>query len=812
MRHWGVCCVLVCLLVGAGCSGSSRKAGLLNADLSGKKKQDVAKVEPTTFARHLDEYMEMPEVIRKDLRAQAEARIDYYERFEREDFEYNDAKKRFWYYRGSFTDRSTRGIGVGNSIVCLKDATGLDPSYAEAWGVLGNLLMSSGDPVKGREYLNNALEAAIIRQNEGDAVDDEIMLKIYQDRAWVLRDLALWDEGLKAVHEGLTFKRGDQDLVLIKGLLLAGSGQYSEANSLAVRMPPYEFKKVDYWHYGYSNTTSDFASRWIRSQALLAIGDYEMARHVLGDLDHREDQLYVPHMARFWSDVGLVAELVGEERGARYYALAFISRPYEGFYPWQGGNLKPLVLNVPDPRMPVYTSYGGKFLVGGSILTYAAYQMNSMSATPFEKKRETAAARALFALDIAERRNIRPAVCRAMRGRIYYSMDRPMEARIELDAAYEAFTAVKKVDAGTSLLRGLLAMGDGHNEEAVFLLSEAVEADEKLAAGWRTLGVLYARSGQKVMAEAAMDKALYLEPQSVSGLFNRGLLRLQEKRFVESISDLEKAYAMDPENHEIQRILQMAASSYRANGGDPSSLRLQVQEYEVVSTSVGPPVDLVADPAALISQLNAEIVAFFSVPDSIAVTLSPDDEVLGVLATRYEETGDPDVRKALALAYLDRGMNIEAQALLAPGWGVDLLASEEIMLLYVDRLLGQKERGDALAAALISGEHFNDDAHLRSLMNDHLRLPWWEQPMGAGHHVEGYGAYKYGINDTFKIDKWMGLNFNELRASTNMALKYTEPMLNRWFADVRVSTEGKPQASAVNGGTPVGNKKSSMSR
>ena len=65
------------------------------------------------------------------------------------------------------------------------------------------------------------------------------MLAIYRERAWALRDLARWDEGLAAVEEGLEFKHGDHDLVLIKGLLLAGAGRYSEAVSLAVRMPPF---------------------------------------------------------------------------------------------------------------------------------------------------------------------------------------------------------------------------------------------------------------------------------------------------------------------------------------------------------------------------------------------------------------------------------------------------------------------------------------------------------------------------------------------------------------------------------------------
>jgi len=807
MRRWSLLSFLVCLLIVAGCS-NGRKVGLLNENLPETVKADVIPAAVLPFEIQLDEYMQLPEEVREDLRLQAIGKTDYFKRVKKEDYELNDSNKRFWYYAGSLIDLSTRCIGVSNSIVGLKVATGLDPSFAEGWGILGNLLMASGDLQKARQYLDNARRAAMVRSRSGDPVDEEIMLQIYQDRAWVLRDLALWDEGLQAVREGLTFKRGDQDLVLIKGLLLAGAGRYSEANSLAVRMPPYEFHKVDFWHYGYSNTTSDFASRWIKSQALMAVGDYEMARHVLGNLGHREDQLHVPHMVRFWTDVGLVAELNNEERGARYYALGFISRPYEGFYPWQGGNLRSLVLKVPDPRMPVYTSFGGKFMVGGSIMTYAALQMNNMSATPFKKQNETAAARALLALDVAERRNIRPAVCRAMRGRLYYSTNRPALARTELEAAHAVFREKEKVDGGTSLLLGLLEMGDGNNQEAMTLLTEAVKADDKLAAGWRTLGVLHVRSGDKALAEAEMDKALALEPNSISGLYNRGLLKLQDKRFVESVADLEKAWKLDPENHEIQRVLQMAATSYRANGGDPGELRLQVEEYTVIASGEGPPVDLIADPSALVAQLNAEIMAFFSVPDSIAATLSPDDEVLVTLAQRYAETGDPDVRRVLALAYLDRGMNFEAQALLAPGWGMDLLAGEEVMLLYVDRLLGQEERGNALAEVLISGETFTDNRHLMSLMNDSLRLPWWEHPVNGGHHNGNYSASVFGLADLAAISSMMGVNYSELRSASHPNMGYMDPLRQRWFYELDATTSGNTQNSAVNGGSPDSKRRS----
>ncbi len=802
MRHWGMFGLFVVLIMVVGCS-SSHKPGLLNSEVTKPEKTSVSAADETVFEDRLDEYMELSPEVRVDMRTRAELRLDTYQTLNFENKQYRDSRKRFWYYRNTLIDNSTRGVGVGNSLMELREATDMDPSFAEAWGIRGSLLLASGDLYSGKDCLDNARLAVLAREANDEPINEEIRLLIYRERAWVLRDLTLWDEGLAAVDEGLTFKRGDPELVLIKGLLLAGAGRYSEAHSLAVRMPPIKFRKVDYWHYGQGNTHSDYANRWIKSQALMAVGEFDAARQILGDLVSYEDRLHVPYMDRFWADVGLVSELVRDKRADRYYAQGFLARRYEGFYPWQGGNLMPMVLDVPNPAMPVYTSYGGRFLVGGSILTYAASQMNTMSLAVFEEKRKDAAGRALRALEVAERRNIRPAVCRAMRGRIHYSFNHQASARTELEAARLAFAQQGKVDAGTSLLLGMLDMGEGKDHEAMALMNEAVVADEKLAAGWRMLGVLQARAGNQEEAAIAMDMALRLEPYSVSALYNRGLLRLQQKRFVESVADLERAWKLDPENREVQRVLQMAVTSYRANGGNPDDLRLQVEEYKVAGTSDGPPMDLVADPAALVAQLNAEITAFFVVPDSIAATLSPEDESLKQLELEYQTTGDIGLRRNLALAYMDRKMFTHAQALLAPGWSSDLEPSEEVMLLYVDRLLGENERSEALAEALLSGETVTDNYLLLSLIQDPLRLPWWQHAF-SGHHPEGYSANTYGNADSIRFAYYMKVGYSRLRQANQG--DYALPVIDRWFLEV--DRFGNTQASAVDGGVGVSRSRS----
>ena len=99
----------------------------------------------------------------------------------------------------------------------------------------------------------------------------------------------------------------------------------------------------------------------------------------------------------------------------------------------------PMVLDLPDARMPCYTSFGNRYQVAGSLFSYIAVQMNRMALGIFEEQKLQAAGLALGALEIAELRNIRPDVCRALRGRIYYAADDFQAAHEELKAARESF-------------------------------------------------------------------------------------------------------------------------------------------------------------------------------------------------------------------------------------------------------------------------------------------------------------------------------------------------------------------------------------
>lgn len=772
----------------AGCSGT-RNPGLLDEDPPAAL-PSVAEA-PVDFEANLTTYLAQPEQARIERRSEAETLVKDWRKFEHEAYQYRDSGLRHWYYQDVYLDRDTWGVGLGNSIMALKEATALDPSFAEGWCALGRLCSSAGDLNKSREYLDHARTAVLARALTEEPVDEEIQLEIYRQRAWTLRDLALWDEGLAAVQEGLEFRRGDRDLVLIKGLLLAGAGRTQEAMSLAVRMPPYSYPQHDQFHYGQKDQTSDYANRWIKSQALLATGDYELARHVIGELNSYPYRRFLPHQERFWADVGLVAELTGDEQTGAYYALGLISSPYRGYFPWLGNNLEPLVMDFPDGRTPFFTSFGNRFHIGGSPLAYAASQMNQMTFGLHDRQRDLAAGRAIGALDIAERRHIRPDIVQAMRGRIYFAYDRLDLARRDLEAAHEAFTETGRVDSGTSLLLGMLNMNEGQYAQAVPLFRESLTENPDEPVGWRSLGVSLVHLGRKEEAAVAMDRALELEPNSVAGLYNRGLLHLQNRRFDLATADLDLAYRLDPENHEVQRLLQMAAANYRAEGGDPGELQVLTDQTDI-------------SPEQIMARLEADIESFFAVPDSLRDKLGTEDQVIISLENQYFQTQDNTARKILALAYMDRGMYEATQALLNPGWGVDLTPEEEIMLLYVDRSLGERERSRQLADLLLKGEKSDANPYLLMMLAEEDRKHWTETILAGNHFYEGYGARVQGNADARRYARAMRLGFTNLRMASQ------QQGVGDVFFDTpffRFSQDNGGVESAVSGGSPTSGSK-----
>ncbi|MBU8870887.1 MAG: tetratricopeptide repeat protein [Gemmatimonadales bacterium] len=704
------------LLIGLflGCSSGSMKKMEIAGDSKPVTQLGQAAVDIPDCVPGLSGFLALDLKQQAQWRKKADGKLGYFREFQEDRDRLMNWAGRILFQEGTHMERSRLGVGLNKSMPGLLEAVRLDPSHCEVWAMLGHLTSEVGRKHQAMKYLDTAKCVAMSLAGVGRPVDPELMLSIYRDRAWIYRDLAQWEEGLAEVREGLGFRKGDHDLVLIKGLLLAGDGQVEAAQALATRMKPFKYRDMRHEHLGIGMRTSIYANNWIRSQSYLAIGDIESACHVLGALENEPYKRELPHLSRFWNDVGLVKELAGDDKAGMYYSLGFLSREYGGFYPATPGSLMPVVLDVPDPNMPFLTSFGRQFFVGGSPLAYAASQMELMSLGSVQQQRDSAARRSLEALDIAQRRAIRPEICQAMRGRVHYQNEDFHLAEPQLLAARSIFQEQDVVDAGTSQLLGMIELREKHYEEAIPFFKEALSADPKSALGWRHLGVALCKTGLVGEAEKAMNHSLQLEPNSVAGLYNRGLFLCHVGRYGESLGDLEKAISMDPGNPQIQQLIQLA------------TLKIQHGETKPLEQSQPVPVDAPAreesgkgifdgNTDALLTRLMEDLEGFFSLPQGSVDLVREAEAEREALLVGYDEYQDPQVRRLLALTCMELGRLDEAREILAPHWGEDLDPDEAVMLLFADYKVGDPGRARMLGRSLHDGRIGTENPYLWAL-------------------------------------------------------------------------------------------------
>ena len=400
--------------------------------------------------------------------------------------------------------------------------------------------------------------------------------------------------------------------------------------------------------------------------------------------------------------------------------MGYVTRPYQNHFPVTPLNVDSVVLDVPDPRLPAYLGFGLRTYVGGSPFVYVGTQLNRMVMTGDRTESLEAGGRALRMLDVLQKRHVRPDVCRALRGRVFYAGGDLDTARVELAAARAAFAAAGRVDPGTSLLLGLIAVRDERWRDAETVLAEAVAVAERSALGWRSLGVALSKQGRLAEAERAMGRAVALEPGVVAGWYNRGLLRLQRRQFARAVADLDRALRLDPENREVQRLLQMAAAGHKAAGG------------ETVAVSSGPPPGHMADPDSLTALVTAQMEAVLAPPDSLRGGTPEADRRFRAFEAATLVDPAPDRRLALAQAYLDRNLLDSLQALLAPRWGEDLTDAEQLMLLWADRNLGEAARAEEATRRLLAAGPGEGNPWVLALAAETMRTS--TDPVKAGRN------------------------------------------------------------------------------
>jgi tetratricopeptide (TPR) repeat protein len=681
-------------------------------------------------------------------------------------------KSRYWDVEYHYHPRE-QGTGVTNCLHMLAEATRLDPTRVAAWLQQAELADGVGDWGEAARDLNRAMQAlACLPEDQRPARRLEIALA----QAWLCRERGLWAQGLDWVEEATSVHPGNQEALLVKGLLLAGAGRFAEACRAAMRLKPIEYPRIMWGMYGMSNNRSDYGSRWIRAMAYLALGDLELAYYALGPLNPHRQQ--IPFMNRYWNDVGRICELAGFEEESRvYYALAYLSTPHRYYFPSYGYSCRPVIFGEPKLKNPCWISYGRYYLTG-SMFTYSSQVAAEYLASTDRSRREELGIVALEFLGRCVRYAYYPDLSRALRGRVYYDMEEYALAEDDLMAANLAFEQQGRNDAITSLLLGTLRVGRDQYAAALPYLQRAVAADSTLGAGWRNLGVAWIQVGDAEAGRRALNRSLELQPRSTIARYNRGLLNFQEGLLQEACLDLTIAAMLKPEDESITGLLTRVRKALSMAGGTLVGVEgLELDELIALSQPVGAaaesgeggeesaaaggsaeagpgssgalPGELAAREGRSEPDIGTSVYQYrdFSEEPNLLAGLLPAeasldtvgyDRLIPDLVAAYEAEPSAGNRYRLSLAYVRSWRPEAALKILLPLWPDGLTAAEMSLVIEADRALGNTERALAAIQIVLEGTRLLPDPVYWSLVAFTL--------FESGYQREGFMALDVAID------------------------------------------------------------------
>ncbi len=343
--------------------------------------------------------------------------------------------------------RGPWGKGLPGAVDDLTEVTALDPSNAQAWLGLARYQRALGEngkatsclaaaaaaladstPAGARQAGSSASRGSDTAPWDGAWLPPEdvapvgeprppdadpaarLALEIARAQAWLCRDEGRWDEGLAAAARGQAISPRDTELQVVRGLLLAGAGRFTEACALARDLPPIEFRRYGWMYTGLSRERSDYASRWIEAMAWLQQGDTAQAFAALGVL--RPERPRIPFMHAYWNDVGLICELADRTTDAQaYHTLAAIAAPYRLYFP-SAAFMTRDAAGLTAAGLPVVVSMT-QGCIAGSLLGYGTQLALESAVEPDTARAADLARHAEAALSACARRGIRPEVAQA---------------------------------------------------------------------------------------------------------------------------------------------------------------------------------------------------------------------------------------------------------------------------------------------------------------------------------------------------------------------------------------------------------------
>lgn len=434
----------------------------------------------------------------------------------------------------------------------LHTAAGLAPDDAEAWLQLMEHARWFGDDQLVEARLG-ALQRALDVPSVGGRRD--VRGRAARIMAWVSYDRGLWLDGLAWADSADIASEGN---AVVRGLLLAGSGQFLYANDIARRLAHHDI--------------FDANARWVRIVAEWYRGNPELARGIAqlgrdpeaGVRPQEGPDAMVPgdlrprpgFAAECWRDLGMLEESLQNWNEARANYLrsfaAVAGADSRGVTRADGRNLSGSRQNL-----PVWLAFD-RYFVTGSLSSYTALAYARFTATQQPETREFWASAAIDAAGTCIRRNLDLPWALRVRGLIQVAAGRPAEGRRDLEEALRLLGQRRREDYATAATLGHLYLKDNRHQDALPLLRTAVRLRPESATAWADLGLALILDGDLDGARPALDRALDIDPELAVGWYNRGLLYYHARQWEGAVADLTRAAELAPGDQDIARVLEQA--------------------------------------------------------------------------------------------------------------------------------------------------------------------------------------------------------------------------------------------------------------
>ncbi len=604
----------------------------------------------------------------------------------------------------------------------LRAAVALDPSdpvacYDLAYfsGLVGDEDLRDKALIAGLEALSELSPGGGAPRWRSDGELGLLRLRLLLDQAWALRRDGYFDRAGTVVQQIQDQMKNDGrgtydeavETNILLALLAADRGDVHFARKIARELPEIPLFLQPSAHMGFGGkpplvksnmrqVESRFARDWIWIMTLLQEGEKEQILQRLTEMNYRlELPVHLNH--RYWHDMGEVLEQLGERGRSRLaYGFSILYRPYLAYYPLQGSRGNARVTDQIGCGRAYYQSYR-HFYVGGSLFSYAANRLVAMDMAQDKKEREAIGREGVAALSACIRKGLRPAAALALRGQVNYRLYRDQEALADLAEADRLLVQMGRPSSDVIKLAALIHFQHEEFEASLSLLDRYTRLNPEDGFGWRTAGVALTNLGRYDEARSTMERALRVDPSSLEGRFNLGLLYLKT-------GDREGA-----------RLVQAELESRFPD--HPQTARFR----ELVAADPGRPLEMAVTPVEIKTSVDEDR-WFLAGEDDGGVNLLgqlSEPDLRGLAATcrhilEQQPSAGNRLRLARVLAQLEDWK--EVTDLLAPLWPDGLTRAEAMELLRADLVAGRAGRAMEMVQRLNGGRRPVPDVEFWALV------------------------------------------------------------------------------------------------